>query len=373
MTEKRRSSPPAAARSSARPSPFPRCRASPLPASVTGPAARRRATRIPTSWSSTSASRATRSATRRSSGCTPACCGPRARPGTAVGRYLVWSDIPNDVQLRWLEEDGHVSVLRQPGGQQQRQHLRLPGPADLLRARQPPRRALRAQRHGHRAGRQLERQAAQRAQRRGRASRRRHLVHRPRLRQPDATTKGHKGALEIKEAVYRIDPKTGKIEQGHRRRSFKPNGLCFSPDYKKLYVADTGGAHYRRTEHQGLRRGRRREARERPRASLSMEFRRQDGRRRRHPLPTSTATSGPAPAGSATATTASTSSRPTARASARSCCRRSAQRLLRRRQAQPPVHDRQPVALRGLHRGPGRVVNASRPARPLRPTRRTGS
>src|SRR6266849_2958638 len=30
------------------------------------------------------------------------------------GRYLVWSDIPNDRQLRWLEEDGHVSVFRKP-------------------------------------------------------------------------------------------------------------------------------------------------------------------------------------------------------------------------------------------------------------------
>ena len=25
---------------------------------------------------------------------------------------------------------------------------------------------------------------------------------------------------------------------------FKPNGLCFSPDYKNLYVADTGASHY---------------------------------------------------------------------------------------------------------------------------------
>ena len=25
---------------------------------------------------------------------------------------------------------------------------------------------------------------------------------------------------------------------------FKPNGLCFSPDYKKLYIADTGATHY---------------------------------------------------------------------------------------------------------------------------------
>ncbi|MFP6762882.1 MAG: SMP-30/gluconolactonase/LRE family protein, partial [Planctomycetaceae bacterium] len=32
----------------------------------------------------------------------------------AVGRYLIWSDIPNNVQYRWLEEDGHVSIFRNP-------------------------------------------------------------------------------------------------------------------------------------------------------------------------------------------------------------------------------------------------------------------
>ena len=32
----------------------------------------------------------------------------------AVGRYLVWSDIPNNRQLRWLEDDGRVSVMRSP-------------------------------------------------------------------------------------------------------------------------------------------------------------------------------------------------------------------------------------------------------------------
>src|SRR5438309_11735646 len=32
------------------------------------------------------------------------------------GRYLVWSDIPNNRQLRWLEEDGHVSTFRSPSG-----------------------------------------------------------------------------------------------------------------------------------------------------------------------------------------------------------------------------------------------------------------
>ena len=32
----------------------------------------------------------------------------------AAGRYLVWSDIPNDRMLRWDETDGSVSVFRAP-------------------------------------------------------------------------------------------------------------------------------------------------------------------------------------------------------------------------------------------------------------------
>src|SRR5258708_9889136 len=30
------------------------------------------------------------------------------------GGYLLWSDIPNNRIMRWLEEDGHFSVFRQP-------------------------------------------------------------------------------------------------------------------------------------------------------------------------------------------------------------------------------------------------------------------
>ncbi len=30
------------------------------------------------------------------------------------GRFLLWSDIPNNRQLRWMEDDGHVSVFRSP-------------------------------------------------------------------------------------------------------------------------------------------------------------------------------------------------------------------------------------------------------------------
>ena len=47
--------------------------------------------------------------------------------------------------------------LPQSVGQQQRQHLRLAGPPDLLPARQPPRGALRARRLDHRAGRHSSR------------------------------------------------------------------------------------------------------------------------------------------------------------------------------------------------------------------------
>jgi gluconolactonase len=46
-----------------------------------------------------------------------------------------------------------------------------------------------------------------------------------------------------KEAIYRIDAGTGKIEKV-TDEILKPNGLCFSPDYKKLYLADTGASHY---------------------------------------------------------------------------------------------------------------------------------
>src|SRR4029077_19350456 len=34
----------------------------------------------------------------------------------SAGGYLVWSDIPNDRQLCWLQDDGHVSTFRNPSG-----------------------------------------------------------------------------------------------------------------------------------------------------------------------------------------------------------------------------------------------------------------
>ena len=46
-----------------------------------------------------------------------------------VGRYLVWSDIPNNVQLRWLRRRRTRHRLPESIRFQQRQHLRLRGPS----------------------------------------------------------------------------------------------------------------------------------------------------------------------------------------------------------------------------------------------------
>jgi gluconolactonase len=50
---------------------------------------------------------------------------------------------------------------------------------------------------------------------------------------------GFKAESELPVAVYRVDGKTGQIAKVSDELG-APNGLCFSPDYKRLYVADTG-------------------------------------------------------------------------------------------------------------------------------------
>ena len=32
---------------------------------------------------------------------------------SAVGRYLLWSDIPNNVQMRWIADDNRVTTLEE--------------------------------------------------------------------------------------------------------------------------------------------------------------------------------------------------------------------------------------------------------------------
>ena len=50
---------------------------------------------------------------------------------------------------------------------------------------------------------------------------------------------GHKAPFELPANVYRLDPKTREATAVADDMD-KPNGLCFSPDEKKLYIVDTG-------------------------------------------------------------------------------------------------------------------------------------
>jgi len=50
---------------------------------------------------------------------------------------------------------------------------------------------------------------------------------------------GIRGESELPRNVYRLDPKSGKLSVVVGDFSM-PNGLCFSPDEKKLYITDTG-------------------------------------------------------------------------------------------------------------------------------------
>ncbi len=155
------------------------------------------------------------------------------------GKYLLWSDIPNDIQLRWLEEDGHVSVFRQPAGNSNGNTFDFQG--RQISCEHGNRRVVR---YEHDGGMTV---LADRWQGKPFNAPNDAVVH------PDGgiwftdpgygsmvNYEGKKGPLEIKEAVYRIDPRSGKLEMV-TDEIHKPNGLCFSPDYKLLYIADTGG------------------------------------------------------------------------------------------------------------------------------------
>ena len=167
-----------------------------------------------------------------------------------VGRYLVWSDIPNNTQLRWMEEDGHVSTFRNPANNSNGNTFDLQGrqiscehlTRTLARYEYDGTRSELANSYG---GKSLN--APNDA-----------VVH-PSTGDIFFTDPGYGGLMDYegrkaaktdnwpqpyqKEAVYRFEVKTGKLIK-LTDEIYKPNGLCFSADYKKLYVADTGASHY---------------------------------------------------------------------------------------------------------------------------------
>lgn len=159
---------------------------------------------------------------------------------SGTGRYLVWSDIPADTQRRWLDDDGHVSVLRQPCGKSNGNTFDANG--RQVSCQHLHRRVVRHEADGS------ETVLADRYD--GKPFNGPNDV----VALADGSVwftdpgyglnwyEGQPGELELKESVYRIDP-NGRVERV-TDEIYKPNGLCFSPDYKTLYVAETGSSHY---------------------------------------------------------------------------------------------------------------------------------
>ncbi len=157
-----------------------------------------------------------------------------------AGRYLVWSDIPNNVQMRWLDEDGHVSVFRNPSGNSNGNTFDYEG------------RQLSCEHGGRRVARYETSGAVTTIADKFQGKR----LNSPNdiVVPPDGSIwftdppygirgnyEGFKADSELKPAVYRADGKTGQIDKVSDEPD-GPNGICFSPDYRRVYVADTGNA-----------------------------------------------------------------------------------------------------------------------------------
>jgi gluconolactonase len=153
------------------------------------------------------------------------------------GRYLLFSDIPNDALVRWDEVSGAAVTLRNPAGY----------PDGNTRDRQ-----------GRLVTCELGSRTLTRTEHDGTVTVLASSFQGTRLTGPnDVVVKsddtiwfsdngagirgnylGDKAPKEMPYRVYKLDPKTGAltIAVGDMER---PNGLCFSPDEKKLYVVDT--------------------------------------------------------------------------------------------------------------------------------------
>ena len=157
---------------------------------------------------------------------------------SSQGRFLVWSDIPNDRQMRWLEDDGRVTVFRQPANNSNGNTFDFEG--RQLSCEHLTRRVVR---HEHD----------------GRVTVIAEAFEGKKLNSPNDVAPHRDGSYwftdppygrsiyegrpeprELPTSVYRVD-KTGKMARVVTEDQVPdPNGIAFSPDYKTLYVASTG-------------------------------------------------------------------------------------------------------------------------------------
>jgi len=154
------------------------------------------------------------------------------------GRYLLFSDIPNNRVLRWQEETGEVSVFRSPSNYSNGNCRDRQG--RLLTCEHDTRRLTRTEYDGtitvlidHFQGKMFNAPNDLAVHSDGAIW----------FTDPGygimSNYEGHKASFELPANVYRLDPKTNQANVVASDLD-KPNGLCFSPDEKKLYIVDTG-------------------------------------------------------------------------------------------------------------------------------------
>ena len=167
------------------------------------------------------------------------CEGPAWFP---AGRYLVWSDIPNNRMMRFDETDGSVSVFRHPSHYSNGNTVDRQG------------RLVTCEHHGRRVS---------RTETDGTYTVLADSYNGKKLNSPndvvvksdgsvwftdpaygiDIDYEGEKRPMEQDGChVYRIDPATRAVTRV-ASDFVRPNGLAFSPDEKLLYIADTGVTH----------------------------------------------------------------------------------------------------------------------------------
>jgi gluconolactonase len=151
------------------------------------------------------------------------------------GRYLLWSDIPNNRILRWVEESGQVGIFRTPSNNSNGNTRDAQG--RLITC---------------------ERRQVTRTEPDGRITVLMDRFQGKRLNSPNDVAvhpdghiwftdpgygimtwyEGEHEPFELPTRTYRLDPATGQATVADEEIE-KPNGICFSPDFKMLYVVDT--------------------------------------------------------------------------------------------------------------------------------------